>query len=116
MMPVRIHARTPDGVPPSEESFKALGPSLVQASPDPKGKRLIGFDNAHGVRAPGGKKKRKGPAVDHWHRTERDKGRPYAFKDAETLVGDFFAEVERVLMEHGVPFDVVEADDEGAMI
>jgi len=83
---------------------------------DPKGKRLIGFDNAHGVRAPGGKKRRKTPAVDHWHRTERDKGRPYAFKDAETLVDDFFTEVERVLMEHGVPFDVVEADDEGAML
>jgi hypothetical protein len=56
----------------------------------------------------------RGPAVDHWHRTERDKGRPYDFKDAETLVDDFFAEVERVLTEHGVPFDVLEVDDEGA--
>jgi hypothetical protein len=83
---------------------------------NPKGNRLIGFDNAHGVRAPGGRKRRKAPAVDHWHRTERDEGRPYAFKDAETLVDDFFAEVERVLTEHGVPFDVVEADDEGAML
>lgn len=83
---------------------------------DPKGKRLIGFDNAHGVRAPGGKGRRKAAAVDHWHRTERDKGRPYAFKDAETLVDDFFAKVERVLTEHGVAFDVVEADDEGAML
>jgi hypothetical protein len=80
----------------------------------PKGKRLIGFDNAHGVRALGGKKKRKEPAVDHRHSTERDKGRPYVFKDAETLVNDFFAEVERVLTEHGVPFDVVEVDEEGA--
>ena len=53
---------------------------------NPKGKRLIGFDNAHGVRAPGGKRKRKMAAVDHWHRTERDRGRPYEFKDAETLV------------------------------
>jgi hypothetical protein len=83
---------------------------------NPKGKRLIGFDNAHGVRAPGGKRTRKVSAVDHWHRTERDKGRPYAFKSAETLMEDFFAEVERALMEHGVPFDVVEADDEGAML
>jgi hypothetical protein len=83
---------------------------------NPKGNRLIGFDNAHGVRAPGGRKRRKAPAVDHWHRTERDEGRPYAFKDAEALVDDFFAEVERVLTEHGVPFDVVAADDEGAML
>jgi hypothetical protein len=65
------------------------------------------------VRPPGGKKRRKAPAVDHWHRTARDKGRPYAFKDAETLVNDFFIEVERVLTEHGVPVDVVEVADEG---
>jgi hypothetical protein len=83
---------------------------------DLKGKRLIGFDNAHGVRALGGKKRRKEPAVDHWHRTARDKGRPYVFKDAERVVDDFFAEVERVLSEHGVPFDVVGVDDEGASL
>jgi len=82
---------------------------------NPKGKRLVGFDNAHGVRHPGGKKRRKEPAVDHWHRTEQDTGRPYAFKDAETLVDDFFSEVERVLTEHGVPFAVVEVD-EGAKL
>jgi hypothetical protein len=80
------------------------------------GKRLMGFDNAHGVRAPGGKKRRNVPAVDHWHRTERDKGRPYVFKDAETLLDDFFAEVERVLTEYGVSFDVVEVDDAGVKL
>ncbi len=80
---------------------------------DPKGRRLLGFDNAHGVRAPGGKRKRRTLAVDHWHRTEHDKGRPYAFKDAETLLDDFFREVERVLTEHGVPFTVEADDDEG---
>ena len=45
--------------------------------------------------------------MDHWHRTETDEGRPYAFKDAETLLDDFFDEVERVLSVHGIPFEVV---------
>jgi len=30
------------------------------------------------------------------HRSEGDVGRPYEFKDAETLLDDFFDEVERV--------------------
>jgi hypothetical protein len=78
---------------------------------NPQGTRVIGFDNSHGVRR--GKRRPKVPAVDHWHRTARDKGRPYAFKDAETLVNDFFIEVERVLTEKGVPVHVVEVDDGG---
>ena len=49
--------------------------------------------------------------MDHWHRTETDEGRPYAFKDAETLIDDFFDEVERVLTEHGIPFEVVEVTE-----
>jgi hypothetical protein len=45
--------------------------------------------------------------ADHWHRTQDDPGRPYAFTDAETLLGDFFDEVARILTERGVPLDVV---------
>lgn len=41
-------------------------------------------------------------ANDHWHRTEDDPGRPYPFKDVETLIDDFFSEVERVLSERGI--------------
>jgi len=29
------------------------------------------------------------------------------FKDAETLMDDFFDEVEHVLAEHGIPFETV---------
>jgi hypothetical protein len=29
-------------------------------------------------------------AGDHWHRTERDPGRQYKFKDAATLIDDYF--------------------------
>ena len=50
--------------------------------------------------------------MDHWHRTGADEGRPYEFKDAETLISDFFDEVERVLKERGIPLEAVE-DKEG---
>jgi hypothetical protein len=52
--------------------------------------RLVGFDNAHGVPATGSRFKRRPKTSDHWHRTEIDPGRPYRFKDAETLIDDFF--------------------------
>ena len=77
----------------------------------PDNRRLIGFDNAHSVPAKGARFKKRPKAMDHWHRTETDEGRPYAFKDAETLLDDFFDEVERVLTEHGIPFKVVEVTE-----
>jgi hypothetical protein len=66
----------------------------------PSGNRLVGFDNAHPVResrGPGGRS--RGP-LDHKHRMET--ARPYRFKDAATLVEDFWAEVDKVLKEKGV--------------
>jgi hypothetical protein len=50
-------------------------------------------------------------AADHWHRTENDEGRPYAFADAATLVVDFFAEVERALTARGIPVDIVKTGE-----
>ena len=73
----------------------------------PEGTRLVGFDNAHGLPA---KSPRFGAAAqvsDHWHRSANDPGRPYAFKDAETLIDDFFDAVERVLAERGIGTKVV---------
>jgi Family of unknown function (DUF6516) len=61
----------------------------------PDGSRLVGFDNAHEVRLRKGFRKSRSVATDHWHRTESDPGRPYRFKDAATLIDDFFNEVER---------------------
>ena len=77
----------------------------------PDNRRLIGFDNAHSVPAKGARFKKRPKATDHWHRTHTDEGRPYAFKDAETLLDYFFDEVERVLAEHGIPFEVVEVTE-----
>ena len=76
----------------------------------PDGNRLLGFDNAHPVPAMGRSAKRP-IASDHWHRTVNDKGQPYRFVDADTLLADFFAEVRRVLAEHGVSETVVGTRD-----
>lgn len=77
----------------------------------PDGRRLIGFDNAHRVPAVGSRFKRRPQSNDHWHRTGSDPGRPYLFKDAETLIDDFFGEAERVLGEHGIAPNVVEVEE-----
>ena len=78
---------------------------------DPKGRRLIGFDNAHHPSQRAGAAIAKPAAKDHWHRTRSEAGVPYAFRDAETLLADFFREVGRVLAEAGVSDDVVRVEE-----
>ena len=61
--------------------------------------RLVGFDNAHVVRAsrgPGGARKE----LDHRHRLGTT--RPYHYSDALQLLEDFWREVYAVLDELGV--------------
>ena len=65
------------------------------------GERLVGFDNAHPVRS------RSGPGArsreqpnDHKHRLQSE--RPYDYRDAASLLVDFWAQVEAVLAERGV--------------
>ena len=43
--------------------------------------------------------------------TVDDPGRPYRFTDAEILIDDFFAEVERTLREHGVGTTVIAVEE-----
>lgn len=57
------------------------------------GERLVGFDNAHRVK-PGRKEK------DHYHKSGAVK--PYEYKDAATLLADFWNEVDKVLKKRGV--------------
>jgi len=64
------------------------------------GDRLVGFDNAHSVPQTGGSGSKLTMPYDHRH--TRNTVRPYKFKDAYTLVADFWKEVERVLGEEGV--------------
>jgi hypothetical protein len=79
----------------------------------PDGTRLVGFDNAHRAPAAGSRFKVRSPASDHWHRTENDRGKPYGFRDAETLLQDFFREVRRVLSECGISEAVVRVEEKG---
>jgi hypothetical protein len=65
----------------------------------PEGTRLVGFDNAHIVRAsrgPAGARKE----LDHRHRLGTT--RPYRYSDASQLLEDFWREVYAVLDELGV--------------
>jgi Family of unknown function (DUF6516) len=66
------------------------------------------FDNAHGV-AGRARSRGYGPkkaAYDHWHRTEKDKGRPYTFTTASQLLDDFWREVKRIFDEKGIPHNL----------
>jgi hypothetical protein len=99
-------------IEPSPERPHGLRYSLTLH--DPAGRRLVGFDNAHGISMAGSRYKKRPSVADHWHRTEDDPARPYRFRNAETLIEDFFAEVERVLVGHGVPVRVVRTTTKGA--
>ncbi len=85
-------------VVPSPTRPHGLDYSLSLYGPDDR--RLLGFDNAHAVR------KSRGPAGaaqgPHDHRHRLDTVRPYQFKDAVSLIADFWTEVDRLLKEKGV--------------
>jgi hypothetical protein len=66
----------------------------------PHGERLVGFDNAHAVTAGRGRGRSRRRAHDHKHRLRTV--RAYDYRDAATLLGDFWAEVDAVLREKGV--------------
>jgi hypothetical protein len=80
-------------VPSSSEKPFGLDYSLTLHGPG--GERLVGFDNAHPVGL-----RRRGDPQDHRHRLRRV--RTYDYKDAATLLTDFWAEVDAVLKERGV--------------
>jgi hypothetical protein len=72
--------------------------SLTLHGPD--GERLVGFDNAHFVQRQSGPSRRTGAANDHKHRLQTV--RPYEYRDAATLLADFWKTVDAVLREKGV--------------
>lgn len=90
---VRRALRAPDKPHGLEYSMTLHGPD---------GKRLVGFDNAHPVRRTAGPAGRGTAQHDHRHRHATT--RPYRYKDAATLLADFWREVEVVLKEQGVTF------------
>jgi Family of unknown function (DUF6516) len=70
------------------------------------GAPFVRFDNAHAVAHRGGRFVKTLEAYDHWHRSEGDRGRPYAFTTALQLLDDFWREVKRVMTERGIPNDL----------
>jgi hypothetical protein len=66
----------------------------------PHGERLVGFDNAHRVTAGRGPSRSRRREHDHRHRLRTV--RAYEYRDAATLLGDFWAEADAVLREKGV--------------
>ena len=86
-------------VPVSPEKPHGIDYALTLHGPD--GERLVGFDNAHPV---GGRK--RGEPQDHRH-TPAKPGhlrtiRAYEYRDAATLLADFWSTVDTVLRERGV--------------
>ena len=79
-------------VPVSPEKPHGIDYSLTLHGPD--GERLIGFDNAHPV-----ERQRWGEPQDHPHR--RRTIRAYEYRDAATLLVDFWEAVDAVLREKG---------------
>jgi hypothetical protein len=66
----------------------------------PGGERAFGIDNAHFVRHSRGPAGKSRGQRDHLHRGKTI--RPYLFKDAGTLLDDFWREVMAVLRQHGI--------------
>ena len=85
-------------VPPTPERPSGLKYSLTLHGPN--GNRLMGFDNAHPVRKSRGPGRERLARSDHSHRLGTI--RPYRFRDAATLLADFWAEVDSILKEKGV--------------
>ena len=82
----------------SEERPHGLNYSLTLH--DETGERLVGFDNAHPVSRSRGPAGRLRTARDHRHRLRTV--RPYDYKDAASLLADFWEQVDAVLKEKGI--------------
>ena len=87
---------------PTPERPHGISYALV-LRPKAGGSPWVRFDNAHAVDEKGRGYRRRRAAYDHWHRTARDKGHPYAFTTAAQLLDDFWHEVKRTLDEKGIP-------------
>jgi hypothetical protein len=85
-------------VDPTPERPHGLSYSLTLHTES--GERLVGFDNAHSVRRAAGPAGKSRKRHDHKHRLRTV--RPYDYKDAATLLADFWAEVDAVLKQRGV--------------
>lgn len=82
-------------VPASPEKPHGIDYSLTLH--DARGKRLVGFDNAHPIKEGSGPGARTRVEYDHRHAGQRVHF--YEFRGAATLLADFWTEVDRILQE-----------------
>lgn len=74
--------------------------------PKTGGPPWVRFDNAHRVETRGVRYGTRRATHEHWHRTAKDRGRPYEFTTAIQLLDDFWREIKRTLDEKGIPNDL----------
>ena len=61
---------------------------------DPKNKRIIGFDNAHGVNL---KKRKYGGRKITWdHKHSKERVRDYSFESPAQLLEDFYKAIDKI--------------------
>jgi hypothetical protein len=92
---VKIVARR---VPP--DTPRPHGVSYTLTLHEPGGQRVFGIDNAHLVRLTRGPAGRSSAARDHLHRGEAVRG--YVYRNADTLLEDFWRAVEAILKKEGI--------------
>ena len=93
---VKIEARR---VAPTVRKPSGINYSLCLFGPSDE--RLICYDNAHRIAVGSGPARKRTKLSDHVHKGQKVK--PYAYTDAETLLIDFWADVDRVLRERSEP-------------
>lgn len=89
-------------VAPSEERPHGVRYNLTLH--DNYNQRILGFDNAHGIKVKGsGRFSGCIIKYDHVHRSINDKGSAYEYESAEQLLKDFFKEVNSIIQQlnHG---------------
>lgn len=91
---VKFEVRTVEVTPERPHGIRY---SLTLHAPD--GTRLTGFDNAHPVRDGRSLGSRRRAESDHRH--HQNTVRPYDYRDAGTLISDFWKEVDGVLKQRG---------------
>ena len=82
------------------DTHRPYGVSYTLTLHDPGGRRVFGIDNAHRVRLSRGPAGRSSAGRDHLHRGESV--RRYSYRDADTLINDFWREVEAILKKEGI--------------
>ncbi len=92
---VEISARE---VPAGTQRPHGIDYSLCLFSP--RDQRLLCFDNAHAVSSGRKPSRKTAKTNDHYH--VEGKTKPYEYVDAETLLTDFWTEVDKVLKAKGV--------------